>query len=396
MSNLVISKPLKTIIFHFVKEYYNYFTHIPFKCFKWYNLNTKIYIYLRKTLEGLFIEYKDPLFGIILFFALVFIIAFFSYWWGRYRTKEDEKSLDKFVKNFHALPTEKELDNLLKTSSLTSKSLFMLASNYLKDGDFEKSIEIYVAILDKNLSADEKKETMILLGQAYLKAGFLERSKELFLEVLSRHPRTPTALQFLLIIYEKMHEFEKAKEILEPLDEMDLEISKDAMYLRIVSMQHDVNLRTEKRVKKVLSWYQQNNQLGYMIFEYLFKQAPALAWENLDQSLCQRITDILWNLDKKDLDLDIISSNAYLRELYSAKGIVSSATSSSVFELDVLIKLKKAKYDGAGLQFEYLCDSCKQVFPFSFNRCPNCLGIDTLRNEMLLTKESFEANMSFQ
>jgi len=347
-------------------------------------------------MEGLFIEYKDPLFGIILFFALIFIIAFFSYWWGRYRTKEDEKSLDKFVKKFHALPTEKELENLLKASVISSKSLLMLATTYIQKGDYEKSIEIYMAILDKKLSVDERKETMILLGQAYLKAGFLERSKELFLEILSHHPRTPTALQFLLIIYEKTREFAKAKEVLEPLDEMDLEISKDAMYLRIVSMQFDNKLHTQERVDKILSWYKQNNQLGYMIFEYLFKQAPTLAWKHLDQSLCQRISDILWNLDEKDLDLAIISSNAYLRELYSAKGRVNLATSSSVFELDVLINLNKADYDKAGLQFEYLCDSCKQVFPFSFNRCPNCLGIDTLRSEMLLTKESFEANLSFQ
>ena len=132
-----------------------------------------------------------------------------------------------------------------------------------------------------------------------------------------------------------------------------------------------------------------------MIFEYLFKEAPSLAWDNLDQSICERISDILWNLDKKDLDLDIISSNAYLRELYSAKGIISSAKSSSVFELDVLINLQKADYKGADLQFEYLCDSCKQVFPFSFNRCPNCLGIDTLKSELLLTREAFESNMSF-
>ena len=346
-------------------------------------------------MEGLFIEYKDPLFGIILFFALVFTIAFFSYWWGRYRTKEDEKSLDKFVKNFHALPTEKELDNLLTSSTLTTKSLLMFASNYIKEGDFEKSIEIYSAVLEKKLTPDEKKETMLLLGKVYLKAGFLERAKKLFLEILSRHPRTPTALQLLLIIYEKMREFDKAKEVLEPLEEMNLEISKDAMYLRIVSMQHDPNLHTEERIQRVLSWYKQNNQLGYMIFEYLFRQAPAIAWEHLDQSLCERITDILWNLDEKDLDLDIISSNAYLRELYSAKGIINTASSSSVFELDVLINLKKNGYDKAGLQFEYLCDSCKQVFPFSFNRCPNCLGIDTLRNEVLLTKDKFEANMSF-
>ena len=346
-------------------------------------------------MEGLFIEYKDPLFGIIIFFVLVFIISFFSYWWGRFKTKEDEKSLDRFIKNFHSLPTEKELDGLLSSSGLSLKSLYLLATSYIQKGDYEKSIEIYTAVLEKGLSVKDRKETMFLLGQTYLKAGFLERSKELFLEILSRHPRTPSALQFLLIIYEKMRDFEKAKEVLEPLDEMDMQVAKDAMYLNLISMQYDVDLHSDEKVAKIISWYNKNHQLGYMIFEYLFKQAPALAWKQLDQSLCIRISDILWNLESHQLDLDIISSNAYLRELYTAKGLVNSAEKSAVFELDVLINLQSKAYKDAGLQFEYLCDECKQVFPFSFHRCPNCLGIDTVQSEMLLTKTRFEPNLSY-
>ena len=347
-------------------------------------------------MEGLFIEYKDPLFGIILFFALIFMITFFSYWWGRYKSKEDEKSLDKFVKNFHALPTGRELEEILQSTSLSLQSLYLLATNYIQNGDYEKSIEIYTSILDRKTSAEERKETMFLLGQTYLKAGFLERSKELFLEILSHYPRTPSALQFLLIIYEKMRDFKKAKEVLEPLDEMDLEIAKDAMYLSLVSMQHNQKMHSQEKVQKIIQWYEEKHQLGYMIFEYLFKQAPELAWKHLDQSLCERISDILWNLESHQLDLDIISSNAYLRELYTAKGLVKSATNSSVFELDVLINLHAQGYDNADLQFEYLCNGCKQVFPFSFHRCPNCLGIDTVQNEMLLTKAAFETNLSFQ
>jgi len=347
-------------------------------------------------LEGLFIEYKDPLFGIILFFALIFMIAFFSYWWGRFKTKENEKSLDRFIKNFHALPTEKELDNILSSSVLSLKSLYILATGYIQNGDYEKSIGIYTSILDKKISSDDRKETMFLLGQTYLKAGFLQRSKELFLEILSHHPRTPSALQFLLIIYEKMREFDKAKEVLEPLDEMDIDVAKDTMYLKLVSMQYDLSLHSEQKVQKIISWYQQNRQLGYMIFEYLFRQEPSLAWKHLDQSLCKRISDILWNLESHQLDLDIIASNAYLRELYSAKGLLKSAENSTIFELDVLIQLQSKGYNDADIQFEYLCNECKQVFPFSFHRCPNCLGIDTVQNEMLLTKKRFATNLSFQ
>ncbi len=347
-------------------------------------------------MEGLFIEYKDPLFGIIIFFSLIFVVAFFSYWWGRFKTKEDEKSLDRFIKNFHSMPSEKELSELLSSSELSHKSLYILATSYIQQGDYEKSIEIYTAILEKKLSVHDQKETMILLGQAYLKAGFLQRSKDLFLEILSRHPRTPSALQFLLIIYEKMRDFEKAKEILEPLDEMDMKVAKDAMYLSLISMQYNMKIPSEEKIEKIIAWYQKHHQLGYMIFEYLFRQSPSLAWKHLDQSLCERISDILWNLEPDQLDLDIISSNAYLQELYSAKGVLNSADESAIFELDVLIKLQNSGYQDADIQFEYLCNECKQVFPFSFHRCPNCLGIDTVQNEMLLTRAGHGSNLSFQ
>ena len=347
-------------------------------------------------MEGLFIEYKDPLFGIILFFALIFMITFFSYWWGRFKTKEDERSFSKFIKNFSSLPNESELAEMLNTSTLAPKSLYLLANSYIHNGDYDKAIEIYTALLSKRLSADEKKETMLLLGQTYLKAGFLMRSRDLFLEILSRYPRTPSALQFLLIIYEKMREFEKAKEVLEPLEELDMKVAKDSMYLNLISMQYDTSLPSTEKMEKIVQWYQKHHQLGYMIFEYLFRVDPSFAWKHLDQSLCTRISDILWSLDAHQLDLDIIASNAYLRELYSAKGLIKSAQSSSIFELDVLINLQEKAYTEADLQFEYLCNECKQVFPFSFHRCPNCLGIDTVENEMLLTKAMFETNLSFQ
>ena len=55
--------------------------------------------------------------------------------------------------------------------------------------------------------------------------------------------------------------------------------------------------------------------------------------------------DILWRVDKKDLDFDIIAQNGFLRELYTARGDISTATSSLTFELDVLINLKSLQVE---------------------------------------------------
>jgi hypothetical protein len=90
--------------------------------------------------------------------------------------------------------------------------------------------------------------------------------------------------------------------------------------------------------------------------------------------------------------------NGYLRELYTAKGYIKEATKSSVFELDVLINLDSKA--NATLGFEYICNSCKVVFPFAFHRCSSCHAIDTSRAELSIVKDYHkdfsEENNSFQ
>ena len=79
-----------------------------------------------------FLEFRDPLFSIIVFFALIFIITFLSYWWGRYKRKEDYKHLDKFLKQFRSLPTQDELKELVSRGELSQKSWMLLAASYSK------------------------------------------------------------------------------------------------------------------------------------------------------------------------------------------------------------------------------------------------------------------------
>ena len=162
-----------------------------------------------------FIEFRDPLFSIIVFFTIIFIITFFSYWWGRYKKREDSRQLSKFLQQFHTLPTHDELKVLISDGKLSQKSWLLLANAYYKNGDYEKSIEIYNEILKLD-NKNATRETMFLLGKTYFKAGFLERSKQVFLEILKKNPRTPEALHYLLLVYEYMKDYKSALEVLEP------------------------------------------------------------------------------------------------------------------------------------------------------------------------------------
>ncbi|EDZ63084.1 protein containing Tetratricopeptide repeat (TPR) domain [Sulfurimonas gotlandica GD1] len=344
-----------------------------------------------------FIEFRDPLFGIIIFFVLVFIIAFFSYWLARFRTKEDHRHLDRFLRQFRSLPSKSELKVLITKGELSEKSWLLLAHSYFKNGDFEKSIEIYNELL-KVGSKENYRDTLFLLGRTYFKAGFLERAKEIFLKILQNNPRTPQALHYLLLVYEHMREYGLALDVLEPLDELHKDIKSDRAYLKILALLNDQDISIDEKVQRLIETYKNHHQLTYMVFEYLFRTNPTLAWENFDSSKSELLTDILWQVDKKDLNLDIITQNGYLRELYTARGDVNMAENSSIFELDVLINLNKNV--NATLSFEYICSNCKVVYPFAFNRCSSCHAIDTSRVEMSLSKnyhrDFSEENNSFQ
>ena len=339
-------------------------------------------------MNSLFIEFRDPLFGIIIFFALIFIIAFVSYWWGRLRSKEDHRYLERFLRSLRKPPSQEALRHEIGSSAVSQKSWLLIAETYVQNGDFEQAVDIYRNLLELQSEPHRRRELLLLLAQTYFKAGFLERCETILLKILGRFPRTPQALKLLLFTYERLRAYDKALEVLDPLDELGHGIDSDRRYLETVRLQQDAERTAEEKCRVLAEQYREHHSLTYLTFEYLFRYDPDLAWQTLDASAGRTITDILWHLPKESLDFDIIASDGYLRQLYSARGSVNLAQDSPDFELDVLIKLRQGGQGGATLQFEYLCGHCKQLSPFPFHRCPNCHSIDTVVTEPLLAKES--------
>ena len=332
-----------------------------------------------------FIEFRDPLFSIILLLAIIFTISFFSYWWGRYRAKDNYKFLDRFLEQFDTLPNQENLGELIRSSNLSSKSWLLLADSYTKTGDYEKAIEIYTELLRADEGMENAKEVMFLLGKTYFKAGFLGRSKKVFLEILEKSPRMPQVLHYLLLVYEHTRDYNAALEVLEPLDELQEDITKERHYLRVLALLNATDIDEELKKREIVFFYREHKTLERMVFGYLFRIDPKTAWRELDVEKAPKIADILWNLDKEELDYDIISKSGFLQELYSAKGYIQQATSSDIFELDILVKLPREAQVTVG--FEYLCKNCKVVFPFSFDRCNACHQIDTVELEYNLQKD---------
>lgn len=343
-----------------------------------------------------FIEFRDPLFGIIVFFILLFVLSFFSYWWGRYKTAKEHRDLESFLGKFDSLEDDARMSEQVQANSLSSESWLMLAQCFEMQGNYEKSVEIHHALLAKNRDTIFQKEVLLLLGKSYFKAGFLERSRQTFLQLLQNHPRTPAALHFLILIYEHLQQYDRALEVMESLLELSPERGGEKLYLECRLLLCSPSLGIDEKAARLIELYQTHRKLGYLIFEWLFTYRPALGWRTFDQSLATRLTDILWRIRDENLDLDIISNNAYLRELYSAKGSVDLAEGSAVFEFDTLIALRRCGVGKVSLQFEYTCGECKQISFMPFHRCPHCHAIDSVQVMMNLAKERFEENNSLQ
>lgn len=348
-------------------------------------------------MDAFFLETKDPLFGIIIFFVLVFVITFFSYWLSKYKKREDYKHLDRFLQQFQTLPSQGELHALISKGELSEKSWYLLANAYTKSGNYEKSIEIYSELLKVGEKANYR-DTMFLLGKTYFQAGFMERSKAVFLEILRTNPRTPQALNYLLLVYERVQEYGAAMEILEPLEELGRDTRLERAYLESLMVLNSLKLSQEEKAEALLEIYKHSEALFALVFGYLFRTNPKVAWAHFDASKAPLLIDVLWGVNEADLNLEIIMQNGYLRELYTAKRYIKVANRSALFELDVLINLDTRV--NATLGFEYICDNCKTLSPFAFYRCSSCHAIDTSRVQITLVKDYQkdlgEENNSFQ
>ncbi len=343
-----------------------------------------------------FIEFRDPLFGIVVFFILLFVLSFLSYWWGRYKSMREHTDLESFLGKFESIGEGDKLAEQVQSNSLTSESWLLLAQSFEHQGNYEKSVEIYHALLAKNRDPIFQKDALLLLGKSFFKAGFLERSRQTFLQILGNAPRTHQALHFLVLIYEQLQQYDKALEVMESLQELSPDTLTEKLYLecRLLICDHRISL--DEKAHKLISFYQTHRRLGYMVFEWLFTYRAREAWKHFDQSLSERLSDVLWRIGDENLDLDIIASNTYLRELFSARGSLELSEGSSIFELDTLIALRRCGAAKATLQFEYTCDKCNQISFLPFHRCPHCHAIDSVQSIMNLSKERFEENNSLQ
>jgi len=335
--------------------------------------------------DALLIDYRDPLFAILLIAGMVFIIAFASYWWGVYVKSRKSRRLQRFLKRFETHGVKKSLESMPYTPEMT-QPLVLLAHAYEKSGEYNNAIEIGLYLLEHIQDETTIYEIMELVGTTYMHAGFLERARSTFLQILKSNPRNKRVLNNLMVVYERLHDFKRAKEVIEPLEALGVDVDDLKVYLQLKIILTDTGLDHEKRKEKVISLYKKEKKFDRIVFEYLLKNEPARAWDMVQEANIDRLIDIFWYLPASFMDYDKIKQSPKLSAIYGARGDIDPSPPIGWFLIDMLNHLKKTGFNDATLQFAYLCKDCKQQFPLPFERCPRCMALDSVVVEREITK----------
>ncbi len=341
-------------------------------------------------MDLLSLDYRDPIYGVIILFALVFIISTVSYWWGIFKHKEDETNIKKFVNKFDQYDSFDDYKQLIQKKDLPVESAILMALTYEKSGEYEKAIEIYLSILKNMVGPKKRKDVLTLLGKTYYKAGFLKKSREILLTSLRLYPKNEEALTYLSVIYETLREYDKALEVLDTLEEFGCEVEQKKLYFKTLSVIYDKTIKLDKKVEQLKQLGIENKLVQRKMFEFLKSHNLPFESALLEKFDFRNIMDLLWVSGAKKFDMDFIKKNQLLSEIFTAKGEILEAKESDIFELNVLIKLHHQEDQSADLSFSYICSNCKNVFPLYFYRCPKCQQIDTTEIETNLIKKGYE------
>ena len=330
--------------------------------------------------------YRDPIFSIIIILLIIMAISIASYGWSVYKEEKLKRSLFGFIDRFDSGSCALDEDAMVFDKSMI-KPLVMLARAYEKSGEYGKSTSIYLYLIRHTKDDD----LMFDLGRVYMHAGFLQRSKDIFEELISRHPRRKDILYSLESLYEKMGDIDSANEALDALEAQGENIEGIRRYLSLKYILNDRSMPPSQKIDKIIDMMSDDISIYRMALKKLFLLDSSKAWDRVDDKRVADILDILWYLPYSQLHLDIINSSKILQAVYFARGDIDECSENSgIFAIDLLCASRRGGYCEGDLEFSYLCTRCKRSFPVSFDRCPNCMEINSIKIEESLEKRRYE------
>jgi lipopolysaccharide biosynthesis regulator YciM len=313
-------------------------------------------------------NYSNPIFSIILFLLIVAVTIIITNFLGVLKEKNRIKRLNKFIDKFEFL-NDKEIKTVLKDEA-SINALFLLAMAFEKEGDYEKSLNIYLTILE-NVNKNEKFDILQKVANVYFQAGFLHKSRDALLEILRSKPRNKEALKLLLIVDDKLKNYDEMENIIEIFEELEVDITKEKCYVLFKKAIFEMN---NSKLKEL---YKEYPCLKRSYISYLIYRNPKEVFEIVDENDVYEMLDIFYNYDS------LPAKNSALIQIKAAKKELQTTIKSPIFELEVLKYLPQHLAD---LEFEYICQNCKHIYPIYEERCPHCKELFSFKVESIITQ----------
>jgi len=311
--------------------------------------------------------YRDPLFSIIVFLLLIVIVLLSINFFAYLKEKKKKHNLEEFIKKFDFL-NDKEIESIF-SEDISSNALMLLAIAFEKEGNYEKSLNIYKVLL-QNINK-EKFTILQNMAEVYFKAGFLQKSKEALYEILKSYPRNIKALKLLFVLDDKLKDYNEMENIIEILEELEIDVTKEKAYLEFQQS------KFENNKEKIISLYKKYPILKRNFVNYFLNKDISIVFTSILDDDVYNMIDLFWYIDYLPLDKESF------KHIQAAKKEITFDKKPPVFELEVLKYLPK---DLANLEFEYICSNCKHITPIYEDRCPHCKELFTLQIEIEIVK----------
>ncbi len=308
-------------------------------------------------MDFLFIESRDPIFGLIVLVLSMILIVILSYFWGIFAKKNANEHIDKFLEKFSSNSDKSKILEALWT--LDTSEQIKIAAALFKMSDYQNAIIFYEKAIKSTDDLSLKSRLLTELGKAYIKTGLIDKAKEAFESILGVKTRDADALFHLIFIYEKMKDFKNAKICLNALEIITGKDNELSSYLKALEV-----LLSKMELKEKL------NELKKL------PQTKLIRRFELELALNNFL-----NVDKNflppiELGIDLLKENTaeFYKDDFTSQSLVCE---KNLFILKALQACKKEKIP-AKLEFNYICKECKQDYPLFFARCPKCLKIASI------------------
>lgn len=121
--------------------------------------------------------------------------------------EQQDKAIDAFIE-------------VVKVDPQTVELHFALGSLFRRRGEVDRALRMHLNLAERaDLDRDKKQQALFELAQDYLKAGMLDRAEQTFLS-LENTPYAKQSLDFLLEIYQKEKDWQKAVSIAARLEQL--------------------------------------------------------------------------------------------------------------------------------------------------------------------------------